>query len=323
MTLSRTQVAGLKPVKTFLEMKSLNSSNTSRAYLSALVHFNNLLSPNHTVETILEFLLQKKMDVYELLNPFIAYLSDNVSRKTATLYLAAVISYFGFRDIDIIPAKFKKRVTVPKLYKKPEQAIDAKDIRKILLACTGAGNRRLKAYLLLLASGGMREVEGPAIRHEDIDFTVNPTTIHFRPEYAKTGVARDRYISDEATEALKALINWKNETKKPTAKDDLVFQLRRRRNGSPEPLYRNIANEFSTLRKAAGFAERKDNSRRHKITLQSFRRFVKTTISNSAGKEYSEWFIGHADSPYYRRRNARTLYYQMYETSYIPRLHFP
>ncbi len=137
-------------------MKSLNSSNTSRAYLSALVHFNNLLSPNHTVETILEFLLQKKMDVYELLNSFIAYLSDNVSRKTATLYLAAEISYFGFRDIDIIPAKFKKRVTVPKLYKKPEQTIDAKDIRKILLACTGAGNRRLKAYLLLLASGGMR-----------------------------------------------------------------------------------------------------------------------------------------------------------------------
>ncbi|HZD35679.1 MAG TPA: hypothetical protein VE130_10775, partial [Nitrososphaeraceae archaeon] len=39
--------------------------------------------------------------------------------------------------------------------------------------------------------------------------------------------------------------------------------------------------------------------KRRKITLHSFRRFVKTVLSDSIGKEYSEWFLGHAKSSYY------------------------
>ena len=45
--------------------------------------------------------------------------------------------------------------------------------------------------------------------------------------------------------------------------------------------------------------ERKKGMKRRKITLHSFRRFAKTTISDCAGKEYSEWFLGHAKSSYY------------------------
>ncbi len=41
--------------------------------------------------------------------------------------------------------------------------------------------------------------------------------------------------------------------------------------------------------------------RRRKITLHSFRRFVKTVISDQVGQDYSEWFLGHAKSPYYIR----------------------
>ena len=37
---------------------------------------------------------------------------------------------------------------------------------------------------------------------------------------------------------------------------------------------------------------------RRKITLHSFRRFVKTTISDLGYADYSEWFIGHAGSTY-------------------------
>jgi hypothetical protein len=37
-----------------------------------------------------------------------------------------------------------------------------------------------KTYLLVLASSGTREVETLAIRHQDIDFTVNPTKIYQR-----------------------------------------------------------------------------------------------------------------------------------------------
>jgi integrase len=54
---------------------------------------------------------------------------------------------------------------MPKLSREDEESLDASDIRKILLSCN---NRRLKTYLLVLASGGMRAVEGLAIRLKDI-----------------------------------------------------------------------------------------------------------------------------------------------------------
>jgi hypothetical protein len=57
--------------------------------------------------------------------------------------------------------------------------------------------------------------------------------------------------------------------------------------------------QFQQLLEVSGFSDRKEGMKRRKITLHSFRRFVKTTISDCAGKEYSEWFLGHAKSSYY------------------------
>ena len=54
------------------------------------------------------------------------------------------------------------------MYREDEQAIDSNDIKEILHHCN---NRRLKAYLLVLASGGMRAIEALAIRECDIDFS--------------------------------------------------------------------------------------------------------------------------------------------------------
>jgi integrase len=86
---------------------------------------------------------------------------------------------------------------MPKLYREDEEAIDAKDIRKILLSCN---NRRLKAYLLILASGAMRAVEALAIRLKDIDFSTSPTKIHIRKEYAKTKAHEKRRRHSEKKE---------------------------------------------------------------------------------------------------------------------------
>jgi len=58
----------------------------------------------------------------------------------------------------VIPSKFKRKVKMPKTYHEDEE-LDASDIRKILLACS---NRKLKACLPFLASGGMRVGEALA-----------------------------------------------------------------------------------------------------------------------------------------------------------------
>lgn len=91
------------------------------------------------------------MNLYELFDSFVAFLvSSGLSIPSIRLYVAAIRSYLAYHDIDVIPSKFKRKVRMPKLYREDEQPIDAEDIRKILLSCN---NRRIKAYLLVVASG--------------------------------------------------------------------------------------------------------------------------------------------------------------------------
>ncbi len=46
------------------------------------------------------------------------------------------------------------------------------------------------------------------------------------------------------------------------------------------------------------------NERRRQITLHSFRRFVKTTISDLGYSNFSEYFIGHSGSTYWRKKDS-------------------
>ena len=57
--------------------------------------------------------------------------------------------------------------------------------------------------------------------------------------------------------------------------------------------YGNNINNNNGNRKSSN-----SNKIRRKNTLHSFRRFVKTTISDLGYADYSEWFIGHAGSTY-------------------------
>jgi integrase len=299
-------------VKTFLSSMERNSLSSRYTYENGLVHFHAFLSqkyPNYNPETILEPLLQDKINRYEVLDRFISYLQQlNLTPSSIRLYVASIRSYFAFNDVDVMPSKFKRKVKMPKLYREDEEPLDASDIRKILLNCN---NRRLKAYLLLLASGGIRAAEGLAIRLCDIDFSVNPTKIHIRKEFAKTRVSRDIYISDEATYYLKQWIDWKYRDKgknghpKIRSNSDVIFSIYNTK-GVPTPrmLYAKILKEFQKLLTIVGMDKRKEEGiqERRKITLHSFRRFVKTVISDQVNQDYSEWFLGHNKSPYYTKK---------------------
>jgi integrase len=296
---------GFQPVNTFLSSMERNSLKSRYTYQYGLIHFQRFLSqkyPQYNLETILKPLVKNKINPYELLDRFVSYLQTSNATLTPSsvkLYMASIRSYFAYNDIDVMPSKFKRRVKMPKPYREDE---DASDIRKILLACT---NRRLKPYLLVLASGGMRAVEGLAIRIKDIDFSVNPTKVHIRKEYAKTRAARDIYISNEATQYLKQWLDWKyNNSERPRSQDenDLVFTIFRNKN--PNTLYVKVLKEFHKLLTIVGLNERKEGGkqRRRKITLHSFRRFTKSVISDQVSQDFSVWFLGHSKSPYYTKK---------------------
>ena len=226
-----------------------------------------------------------------------------LSMNTIKSYVAATRSYLQFNDIDIVIAKFKRKVKMPKYHREDEEALDAADIRKILLSCS---NRRLKPYLMVLASSGLRAREACAIRLCDIDFNLSPTKIHVRKEFAKTKVARDVYISDKATRFLKEWIEWKyshnnnNEKKqlRTPNESDLVFAFYKEVVDTGI-IYDKIREQFVKVLNSVGFGKRKEGMLRRLITLHSFRRHVKTVISDEVSKDYSEWFLGHSKSPYY------------------------
>ena len=46
------------------------------------------------------------------------------------------------------------------------------------------------------------------------------------------------------------------------------------------------------------------NERRRQITLHSFRRFVRTTISDLGYADYSEYFIGYAGPTFWRKKDS-------------------
>ena len=69
-----------------------------------------------------------------------------------------------------------------------------------------------------------------------------------------------------------------------------------------------MSSSFAKTLDRMGKGEREDNSeRRRQITLHSFRRFVKSTISDLGYSDYSEWFIGHSGSTYYRKKESEKI----------------
>jgi hypothetical protein len=70
-------------------------------------------------------------------------------------------------------------------------------------------------------------------------------------------------------------------------------------------LYDVLSNSFADTLDRSGKGDREDgNQRRKQITLHSFRRFVKTTISDLEYADFSEWFIGHSGSTYWTKKDS-------------------
>ena len=141
-------------VQDFLNSVARNSEKTRKLYGFGLTHFQSFLSTDDsgrysqfTAGSILPVLSNNQINVYTLIDDFVSYLvskhKNKLSPNAIALYVAALRSYLLYHDIDIVPAKFKRRVKLPKNHRENEQALDTSDIRKILLSCN---NRRLKAY---------------------------------------------------------------------------------------------------------------------------------------------------------------------------------
>ena len=310
-------------LKKFIQSVTVRNKITAIQYNSRLLIFERCLKKNYKIN--LDILIQKikstEYNPYDIFNDYCIFLQNNYNLGSLAFRdkIITVKTFLEYNDIEISPRKFKLKVRFPKIVLRNKAAIDKEDIIKILNGCS---NLRLKTYLMLLASTGMRATEALSIRLKDLDLESNPAKLIIRGQYTKKRVDRYVFLTREVVEQLKIWIDFKYRTRRISNKDkktgksmskyktpemnqnELTFSIKQTSDPKPEVLYKNLVETFEKTLDRIGMGEREDgNEIRREITLHSFRRFVKTTISDLGYSDYSEWFIGHSGSTYWRKKD--------------------
>jgi integrase len=322
-------------VKDFISTITSMNKSTAVQYVSRLNIFNNFLNIElniFTMDNLINKIKEGSIDPYSILSRFCAFLknsNNNLSTITIKQRVVTVKNFFEYCDIDINPKKFKLKVRIPKTVRKNKEALSKKDVIDILNNCSDI---RLKTYVMVLAATGMRATEALHIQVKDIDFDNKPAIIRIRGENTKTKTDRIIFLTDEVTNQLNTWLKYKHRTRRicyqnknddvennkktitvyrtPNIKNnDLVFSAYQSdQTPDPRSLYTELLASFGKTLDRMGKGERENkNERRRQITLHSFRRFVKSTISDLGYSDYSEWFIGHSGSTYYRKKESEKI----------------
>ena len=306
------------------------SKATAYAYSRRLASFENFLSIVFgalTVDKLIRRIKEGDQDVFDVLNEYSSYLSNTgISVDTMKQRIITVKNFLEYHDVDISPRKFELKVKLPKSLRKNKEALSKEDVTDILNACSDI---RLKTYVMLLASTGMRAQEALSLRIKDFDLERSvPTRFSVRGEYTKTRTDRTAFLTNEMAQQLKLWIDYKYRTRRVSYNDqhnttsknktvteyrtpikdgsDLMFAVYQNKAITKTlSLYQDLVKSFAKTLDRMGKGAREDgNERRRQITLHSFRRFVKTTISDLGYADYSEYFIGHSGSTYWRKKDS-------------------
>jgi len=306
-------------------IRAMNKA-TAYEYYFRLTTFQNFITNDYktTLDNLIMGIREGREDPYDILSNYIIYLQNNSNISPGTLKARIITAknFLEYYDVDISPRKFKLKVKIPKVIRKSKEALSKEDVIDILNACSEI---RLKTYVMLLAATGFRAVEALSIRIKDLHLKTQPSKIFVRGEYTKTRTDRYVFLTEEVATQLKQWLGYKYRSRRVCYKDnrtaktitdyrtperndtDLVFAVYQDRNNPvPRMIYYDLAKSFGKTLDRMGKGEREEgnNGRRRQITLHSFRRFVKTTISDLGYSDYSEYFIGHSGSTYWQKKES-------------------
>jgi integrase len=292
-----------------------------------LKNFNIFFSQKYNF-TLDDYLISKtfNVDVYDLLAEYVFYLTSEYLSpdgfKLSTIAIKNTVNtvrnFLEYHDIDINPRKYKIKVKPPKVVRQRKEALSKDDVIKILQTCV---TPKLRLFVHFLAVTGCRAAEACSVRLMDID--IENYKVQIRGEHTKTKEDRYTFITKEFIEQYQEYLKYKYrkrvkyyETGKdpivviPKKKEtDLLFasyfvdtENESQENQDPKFIYNNLLLKFEkTLDLLDINFENSTTKRRRKISFHSFRRMVKSIISDLGYSDFSEWYIGHAGSTYYRR----------------------
>ncbi len=313
-------------VTDFLATTSAMSRRTAKEYAIRLNSFRKFVlvhyGENITIDNLIVKVKEGSESPYSILSNYALFLlkGNNVTNLTVKQWIVTVKNFLEYHDVDISPRKFKMKVKLPKVVRKKKEPSSKEDIADILNTCSDI---RLKTYVMLLAATGMRAVEALSIRIKDLDFQSYLPKLFVRGEFTKTRSDRTIFLTSELRYQLLSWINYKyrsrrvcysnNNSKTFTEyripeknETDLIFSVYQSvKNPNPNNLYVDFGTSFAKTLDRMGKGAREDgNNKRRKITFHSFRRYVKSTISDLGYQDFSEYFIGHSGSTYWTKKES-------------------
>lgn len=208
--------------------------------------------------------------------------------KTIKLYFGFVKSYLRIcHGIKLTTEDIQDYVQFPKQRKEPRQPISIETLKLLFGKC----DRERRALYYVLVTSGMRLGEGLSLKKSNFHLNERPVRVTLLAEDTKTKESRETYITSEALEKLKPILDLKKDHEYLFHNCDDV-----------ENAVKREVRYFMGLRKRLGLTERYSNSVRAVVNIHSFRAYFHTKASQKHGSDYANALDGHGAylKQYYR-----------------------
>ena len=208
--------------------------------------------------------------------------------KTIKLYFSFIKSYLRIcHGIRLTTEDIQDYIQFPKHRKEPRRPISIKTLKLLFGKC----DPKRRALYYVLITSGMRLGEGLSLKKANFHLDESPVRISLLAEDTKTKEGRETYITSEALEKLKPILESKKD-------HEYLFQDL----DDVENAVKREVRHFMRLRERLGLTERYPNSIRHVVDIHSFRAYFHTKASQKHGSDYANALDGHGAylKQYYR-----------------------
>jgi integrase len=311
-----TYIQNCRQLQKYIGRRAVASPATAISYRSKLNRFGLFIFkayPGKSYDDVLANLKDGKIDPYDLLADFAATLGKDHKVNHLRTKVKQARKFLKFCGVKIDLEEFQESVPLPR---KEFPDFDGTEKAQIVELLNNTKNQRLKTAMIMFGATGCRAQEGCSVTLSNIDFEAN--TITFPAKSTKMRKERTRPMTQELASQLKIWIALKYRKHFITDKhrkrrqvepvphaDDLILAFwHESSKPTPAGIYKAMHKEYVEL---AEMLKMKFKGGRRVITFHSFRRFVKSTISDLGHGDFSEWFIGHAGSTYYRKTEKERL----------------
>lgn len=275
-----------KTIESYLERIDLKAEGTIKNIRAALTRLDNFSQEKQglTLDSYMQELNKMQQSqqfetLFDMLQKFVNSLDKGgMTPAAARNYIYSIKGFVRYCGIRITKEDIKDSITFRRNEEQEREPITKQQLQDII----NKAKPNRKAYYLVLTSSGMRPQESVQLRKRDFDLTKKRIMIRIPGKYTKTKKTRITFVSKEAEEHLKPILNRIND-------DDLVFGT----HTNPIRAKMNEEETFNRIRDKLGFTERYDSGV-HKITLGGCLRSWFITKTNRIDYGLGHALAGHA-----------------------------